>query len=242
MGKVPWEERWFHDVPELIRRVKGHYEEEGKLWARVAAKKVKDSRKWVGFDPELLVSQCESMGVLYVPKAVEPGPLVMFPEFDLHGEPTRAQTKPFYEMLGKSKYVTLGVRREEFLGPVWLGNQDETLGRVMETGVVVVCEGPFDLLALRLACPECPSLCSLTKKLSGDHVDYLRLLGVNICYLMYDNEDSKQGETAMQGLIGEYEGILDIRALCCPAGDPSECLELKSQQRALRSVLADLVV
>lgn len=241
MSRVPWDQRWYHDVPELIRRTLAHYAEQEKRWERVTAKQIKDQRKWVDVDPELLVSQVKELEYLYVPKAQEPGPLVLFPEFDLNGEATRAQTKPMYELLGNAKYVTLGVKQNEFFGPVWLGNQDSTLSKIITSGVVVICEGPFDLLAMRLAAPEVPSLCSLTKKISDDHVDYLRLLGVNVAYLMYDNEASRQGEISMSNLIEEYRGILDIRALSCPAGDPSECLELKSQQRALRSVLRDLV-
>jgi hypothetical protein len=206
----------------------------------VTAKKVLDLRKWVSVDPDLLVEQITELQFMYVPAGMEPGPLVLFPEFDLNSEPTRAQTKPLYELLPNSKYVTLGVKQAEFYGPLWLGNQDRNLQLILEKRFVVICEGPFDLLALRLASPGTPSLCSLTKKISDKHVEYLRLLGCDVIYLMYDNEASGQGEQAMKNLAAEYSSVIDVRALLCPAGDPSECLQTKAQTKTLQSILNDL--
>lgn len=240
MAKIPWDQRWYHNIPELLRKARAYYEENEKSLERVTAKKILDLRKWVGVDPELLVSQVAQMGITYVSAHMEPGPMVVFPEYDLNGDPTRAQTKPLYKLLGNSKYVTLGVKQSEFYGPVWLGNQDETLQAIIERRFVVVCEGPFDLLALRLASPEVPSLCSLTKKMSEAHVDYLRLLGVDVIYLMYDNETSEYGERAMKALVEEFKDVIAMKILLCPAGDPSECLKTKPMTRALRTILQDL--
>ena len=241
--RVPWEDRWYHDVPKLIDVALAHYIDIGKKWERVTAKQIKSFRKWGDWvDPEKLVAAILDLQYLYIPIKQEPGPIVLFPEFDLAGVPTRCQSNPRYELLGNAKYVTLGVKQDNFFGPVWLGNQDSTLDKIVRLKYVVVCEGPYDLLALRLAAPEVPSLSSLTKKISKDHLDYLRLLGVERVYLMYDNEKSERGGDAMKAIQEEFKDIRDIRidTLACPVGDPSECLETKAQFRALRNVLTNL--
>lgn len=238
--RVLWKDRWYHNIQKVLDKTKDYYESTDKSWVRVTAKRVLDARKWVSLDTTILLEQIEDLQFIYVPSKVEPGPMFMFPEFDLDGKPMRSQTKPLYDLLPDSKYVTLGCSKEEFFGPVWLGNQDKALSLIMEKRYVVVCEGPFDLLALRVACPGVPSLCSLTKKIGEDHVDYLRLLGVKRVYLMYDNEFSEAGERAMKGLKETYKGTLEIVPLLCPAGDPSECLESPARTKALRSILEDL--
>jgi hypothetical protein len=237
---IPWAERWYQDVPQVLQKTKAYYQDQEKdLW-KVTGKQVLQLREWVDIDPRLLVEQLELLNIVYVPAAMEPGPMVVFPEFDLEGIPSRAQTKPLYKLLGDSKYVTLGVKQEEFKGPVWLGNQVSTLEQIIKSQQVVVCEGPFDLLALRLAAPEVPSLCSLTKRVSEPHIDYLRLLGVNTLHLMYDNETSGYGENSMKEIQKEFGHFINIQQLSCPVGDPSECLKTKPQTRNLRSILNSL--
>ena len=236
----PWKDRWFHDVPALLARTKDYYAEFNKNPFRVTAKQIINLRGWEVQDPEGFVSTLEELSCLYVPSAMDPGPMVVFPEVDTHGEPLRAQTKPLYELLAQSKYVTIGVSKRDFCGPVWLGNQPETLERILKKGHVVVCEGPFDLLALRIANPEIPSLSSLTKNLGEDHLLYLRLLGVRTLHLMYDNELSEAGEKSMRILKKNLHGIMDVNVLLCPADDPSDCLKSRSKTKALQSILADL--
>lgn len=240
MAKQKWSERWFHDIEKVLEKTRTYYEDAEKSWVRVTAKRVLDERKWIPQDNTNLLSQVEELQLTYIPSRVEPGPMFMFPEFDLEGKPRRAQTKPLYELLPNSKYVTLGCSKDEFFGPVWLGNQDRNLQLILEKRYVVVCEGPFDLLALRVANPLVPSMSSLTKKMGEDHVDYLRLLGVRKVFLMYDNESSEAGERSMKELQKIHEGTLDIVPLLCPAGDPSECLESLPRTKALRSILEDL--
>ena len=197
-------------------------------------------RSWIDLDSDHFVRVLEELGFIYVPIGLKPGPMVVFPEYDLEGIPKRAQTKPLYNLLRDSKYVTIGVNKNEFRGPIWLGNQEPNLRRILDQGYVVICEGPFDLLALRLACPDVPSMSSLTKNLGEEHILYLRMLGLKTLYLMYDNETSDAGNRAMRELKKSLDGVFDVQTLLCPADDPSDCLKSKSKLRSLQSILADL--
>jgi hypothetical protein len=236
-----WKEKWYHNIPEVLRKAEEFYTDLGKDPFRVTAKQVIKERKWVVSNPEVLVQALRELSFMYLPSRLEPGPMFLFPEIDLNGDFMRAQTKPLYELLPNSKYVTLGLSQAEFLGPVWLGNQEQGLQKILDHRFVVICEGPFDLLALRVAAPEIPSLSSLTKNLSDEHIDCLRLLGVETVHLMYDNEMTKAGEKSMSLLSKQYGDVLGMKTLLCPAGDPSECLESVSKTKALRSILSDLM-
>jgi hypothetical protein len=88
--------------------------------------------------------------------------------------------------------------------------------------MVLCVEGPFDLLATRLACPGYPLLSPLTKHLGKDHVAYLRILGVKILLLMYDNEN--QGEEAMEQQARQIKSMRVVPCEC-PKKDPSKALE-----------------
>jgi hypothetical protein len=241
MAQIKWHDRWYQNIPEVLKRTETYFGDIGKDPYRVAAKQVMVERKWKDVDPNVLIQALRELNYLYLPSKCEPGPMFLFPEYDLEGVPMRAQTKPLYELLPNSKYVTLGISQTEFMGPVWLGNQDSELQKILDMKFVVVCEGPFDLLALRVAAPEIPSLSSLTKNLSEDHIDYLRMLGVNRIFLMYDNEKTKAGERSMVALTKQFGDLVPIKTLLCPAGDPSECLENPIKTKALRSILSDLM-
>lgn len=237
----PWKDRWYHNIPLLIEKTMGYYEAGGKNPFKVTAKQVIEKRQWAFVDRDLLVDELEELNWLYIPQALEPGPMILFPQLDLTGNYLRAQTKPFYELRPNSKYVTLGVGQESFLGPVWLGNQDGMRKEIIEKGYVVICEGAFDLLAMRCAAPECPTLCSLTKEVSEAHVDYLRLHGVDRIYFLYDNDKDNAGQKSMDALVKEFsERNLKIETLACPLGDPSECLQSRTKTRVLRKILLDL--
>lgn len=240
-NKPKWEDRWFHNVPKVISNTLKEYGEIGKNPIGVTACQVLREREWdlAGRDIVSLKMAIEEMGILFIPTGIDPGPMFLFPEYDIDQEPRRAQTKPLYPLLPNSKYVTIGERQETFLGPVWLGNRIPTLQKILDKRAVVICEGPFDLLGLRVA-SEFPSLSSLTKKISKDHVDYLKVLGTKKIYLMFDNETSLAGEKAMNKMQSEFKSDIDIEILLCPAGDPSDCLKSESKLKALRSILNDL--
>ena len=137
----------------------------------------------------------ERMNVFYLPKALAPAAFV-FPLRDLDGRWGQAQVRPFEDsplFLPDHKYRRLGVPYA-FNGPAWCGNDDETLRQVITKRAVTLVEGPFDILACKLLVRiRARSLSSLTKGVTQDHADYLRILGVNRINLMFDNHHVARG-------------------------------------------------
>lgn len=145
-----------------------------------------------------------------------------------------AQTRPLegsaLAITGK-RYRWIG-DKSKFIGPNWLGNDPLTLKLIIEQRKVICVEGPFDILAMRLMCPELPSLTPLTKTLGRHHIAYLRMLGVTSLLLMYDNEI--QGEVAMQRQARQIQSMQVIPCEC-PKKDPSKALEKWEWATALAS-------
>ncbi len=244
---------WFHDVPLLLAKTDEAYvklAELGKPSKSVVTKtKIYANRHWKAasayieknFDTVL-----ERMNVFYLPKALSPGPAFVFPLRDLDGRWGQAQVRPFEDswlFLPDHKYRRLGVPYA-FNGPAWCGNDDETLQQIITKRAVTLVEGPFDTLACKLLVPSCPVLSSLTKGVTEDHVDYLRILGVNRINLMFDNERSGQGakgEAITKWRI-ENKFAADIRVghVECPAQDPSDALRSDWNAVALMEILNGL--
>ena len=225
---------WWNDLGKLREKVDAIYQNRGiNIW-EISAEKMIPLRKWV-CNKEKLVPILEELGVYYVPKNQPPGPLFCFPETDAEGRITRAQTKPLSnEYWPCDRYHTLGVKAEHFLGPVWLGNQEATLANILRTKFVVVVEGPFDLIAARLVAPPgIPILSSLTKSMGPKHIDYLKILGVNCVYLLYDND--APGVSAAKWLVKNCP--IHCERLICPESDPSRCLEKPLLAKSLSRVL-----
>jgi hypothetical protein len=252
---------WWQLVPKLISSVDKVYnnqEAKGKSGKWLATKKkIYSERNWessISLIEKNFESVLEKLNFFYVPKGFEPGPMFVFPQKDVEDEYTRAQTRPLYEIISQdgtsSKYRVIGVPKDQFLGPVWLGNDDDTLKLIMEKGHVVLVEGPFDLLAVRLLCPDIPSMSPLTKKIGIDHQAYLRMLGVKTIYLAFDNEEDKlteerqrvwgAGFSAMRRLQNDIKQMKVEIVFVPGASDPSQCLEKLINATALRKSLRSI--
>jgi hypothetical protein len=248
---------WYHQTPDLLKKIDDLYAEataSGKTYTKlsVTQQKVVAARGW---SPSLLLTAKNFDRVLteldcfYVPKNVQPGPMVVFPIRDIEGIPTRCQTKPFEGSaeFGPHKYTYLGLKSKEFRGPCWLGNDLATLRRVIEQRRVVLVEGAFDILASRLVVPEdgVPVMSSLTKSLGAGHLAYLRMLGIDTLHLMFDNEKPKEnydiggGELSMRALQRDVTSM-KVDILYCPSSDPSECLKSYAKAQQLRNLLVNL--
>lgn len=243
--------KYYEDVSSLIR-------ETDKLYAKITAKwpdktkltvtmnKIVSERGW---EPSLKHIQknfprvLTELGSFFVPKAMIPGPVFVFPIRSLEGEYYYAQTKPLEGSVlvnPKSKYRFIGQRPYT---PLWLGNTPGTLRKIIETRKVIVVEGPFDLLACRLLCPDLPIMSPLTKKIGKKHEAYLRILGVKHLLMLFDNEFAKEGKGTMGA--GELSMVMQERkihtmkadSLICPSGDPSEALKRESRAVQLKRLL-----
>lgn len=167
----------------------------------------------------------------YIPNRIIPGPAFVFPIKDIYGKYSSAQTRPIEGsvLFGPSaKYRYIGESKPA--GPRWLGNDHATLKKIIDTRSVLVVEGPFDILAARLMCPDIPILSPLTKVLGKNHIAYLRMLGVKNLILMYDNEVAKTGKKEGAGNLSAEQQTamirsMNVQALTCPLEDPSLCLK-----------------
>lgn len=246
--------KWYEeDVPRLIT-------ETDELYSRIVAKrpeadkvsltteKIIEARKW---KPSLYLYKknfekaVRDLKYFYLPKLMEPGPMFVFPIRDVNGKHTCAQTKPLpgSAMYGTTKYRYIG---QKPLGPRWLGNDPATLNAIIQHRCVLMVEGPFDLLACRLLCPEIPSMSPLTKFLGKHHITYLRLLGVQRLVLMYDNEEAGENKQSKGGTVAMYYQSKQIEEmgfkikvdiLDCASADASEALETDGRARQLRERL-----
>jgi hypothetical protein len=183
----------------------------------------------------------EELGIMYLPKQLDPGPGVLFPLRDYRDRLTHAKLHPFYDLVlpsGVSRYAFLG--KKPVVGPNYFGQSDETLRAIARTQQVGLVEGYYDLLACRLILPGVPILSTGTKSINEAHVQYLRLLGVEDVHLMFDNDDPKPGssmgagEQAMHYIKAEWERQCPLRFHIhqVPQSDPAECL--RSRQGALQ--------
>ena len=249
---------WYQDVPLLIQKADALFEawrESGKPQDRfgklaVAKSKIYDNRGWLpskslidkNFDAALT-----ALKVFYLPKAQHPGPAFVFPLRDLDNVYRQAQVRPVEgsPLFGEGKYLTLGTPHV-FKGPRWFGNDWETIRLIIKVRTVVLVEGPFDLLACRLIVPGTPTLCTLTKKVSEDHMDYLSILGVKTIHLMFDNE--KDGDTNRKALNFTRKMLrekcvtkMNVQMQTCPESDASKALQNRLTAMELRNLLQSLV-
>lgn len=248
-GKEPqkpsrWSTEWWWDVNLLLKKAHTLYqkaEAAGKpTMVAKAASVIIELRKWqpvAGRIRKTLPAALDVLKVFYAPKTWGPGPSIVFPEFDVDKVARQAQTKPMSDRFGNAKYFRLG-DKDAFMGPVWIGNDRATLENIIRTGSVLLVEGPFDLLAVRCTCPKVPSMTSLTKKLGWKHLAYLRMLGVQKVFLMFDNELSEIGDTAMIDTTKKLQrkGIA-VESLECPAKDASKALESVQKFERLKTLL-----
>jgi hypothetical protein len=243
---------WFQDVHKLI-------EENDTLFAtklQLTRDKIVELRGW---EPSLMFTQANfdqvlaEMNIFYVPKVMEPGPVIVFPQRDLYGNYRRARVKPVgWELIlnGEvTRYPAIGIK-QEFKGPAWLGNSREMLVRIIKAKAVLLVEGPFDILAVRLLYPELPVLSAATDYIGSKHWDYLRILGVRKVYVMFDqdagdgNGRGGAGTEAMNNMVRKVKRNLHwkmaVQPLVCPAKDPSKALESYLGATKLRMLLGRL--
>lgn len=226
---------WWNDLEELRRRTGVLYEKLNRDIWQVTAEKMIELRGWKISEAQV-IPVLQEHDIYYVPKKLLPGPMFVFPQFDAEGSCTRAQTKPLHDLFGEGKYHTLGVKKESFLGPVWLGNSEPNLQKVIDTKSVIMVEGPFDFVASRAIEPDAPILCPLTKSLGDQHEDYLRILGVKQIYLLFDNDEP--GIKSMEWMTRNFP--ISCVALQCPGSDPSDCLKSAGLKRSLSKVLTSI--
>ena len=222
-----FKDAWWNDLNELRARTDKVYEKVGRNIWQLTAEKMIELRGWKAKEAKL-IPILEELGIYYIPKKLVPGPMFVFPEYDAAGKLTRAQTKPLHDLFGAGKYHTLGVKKEQFLGPVWLGNSTPALQKVLDTKSVLLVEGPFDLVATRMA-TEMPVMSSLTKSIGEKHEIYLKLLGVTQLYLMMDSDEA--GEKSSAYLAQTL--TIPTMSLVCPDEDPSESFKTVGRRDAL---------
>jgi len=235
------------NIPLLMEKVDALYEDavkRGKPFTKLSATKDKIIAER-GWKPSLSFIEgnfdrvLTELKIAYVPKVLPPGPLFLFPIMDTEGEYNYAQSKPLEgsKYFGK-KYYRLGI---EPVGPQWLGNSLSTIRTIVETGIVGLVEGPFDLLACRLVAPEVPILCPLTKRIGKEHQAYLRMLGINTLYFMYDNEEGATAGARYQSKVFKSIPTMNCERLPCPSHDPSEALRSYDNAQQLRTLLKGLL-
>jgi hypothetical protein len=235
-------DKWYKDVPELIKRTDNLYqrivEKGGRDKLAATRDRMVQERGW---EPCLNLFQdnfddiLKELSCFYVPKLMAPGPMFCFPLFGVDGH-IRMQSKPLEGSVefGRGKYLWFG---DEGIGPTWLGNSDRMIQKVIESRTAAIVEGPFDLLACRLIEPNAPVLCPLTKRIGNNHQIYLKMLGVKTVFGFFDND--KQGNIGIKSLQKEMTE-LNIEELVCPAQDQSKCLQDRSKAMKLRNILRSI--
>ena len=249
--KGPWQ-----DVEWLITAAQQFYAEfvtpkgMGDMFT-LAHSRIVEHRKW---EPSRVLIEphfdevVRDLNIFYLPKQVDPGPGIVFPQRDIHGRFTYGKFRPFYDLVlkaGPAKYAFLG-KKDAIQGPIWFGNTDRTLVNIGRSRMVILVEGFFDLLACRLLVPDLPVMSTGTKSVNDEHIAYLQMLGVERIYLMFDNEVSSKptdaegaGNKAMRIIshtYGKKTGI-DFRTIECPQDDASLCLEGGGPAKTLRDLL-----
>lgn len=242
------------DVPTLMAETDKLYDRivqkaPDKTKLALTAQKIIEERQWKESLPlykDRLEETIMQLGYFYVPRIMQPGPAFVFPMRDPKERYTRAQTKPLpgsvlayqdmkYRYIGSKETRFIDGEIEGFFGPVWLGNDSETLGKIIKARQVMVVEGPFDLLACRLMAPDYPILSPVSKTLGKEHMIYLFILGVKRLLTMMDNDEA--GKRAIYGLKRGYNRGIRIEALQCPSHDPSDALMFWSRARQLREMI-----
>jgi hypothetical protein len=241
---VYWKDEPWVQVNQLVADLEKVYEQgirAGKIVSPTdtAVRKLMHYRGWCGAVPQdALRRVIEQLEIVYVPRGIGPGPGLLFPIRDLTGEVVRLHIRLLEDGpdIYKMKYMSLIDDKESFLGPAWIGADEATLTAIIKTGEVLIVEGPLDLAAVRILDCPIPSLSSTNKKLSDDHWDYLRVLGVKTLYPMLDNEQSKVGEKAADWMTRNPYGI-KVVPCTCPTKDPSAALEHTTTLTMLRAAL-----
>jgi len=241
---------WFHDVSNLLQQTDKVYErlvaldKPDKL--TLTKEKIYSERSWESvkslIEPNF-EAELSKLKFFYIPKVFQPGPCFVFPLFDVENLPKRAQTRPMEGSIlfnEKNKYYMLG-DKDQFLGPSWIGNDVDTIQKLLETQSIILVEGGFDLLACRLLAPELPIMSTTTNKVGKKHVLWLKMLGVKNIYLLFDNERSDKGNQAMNFLQRDLKEFNVEIILQAGAEDPSSSLHSMISARKFRTLLKGIL-
>ena len=261
MSGYEFSQGWFQDVQKLMVDTDLHYDRlvaiHGPAGSKLALtrNRIIKERRWQPSLPLIAKSFDQvltELNAFYVPGSMDPGPAIVFPQRDVFGNYRRARVKPVgWDLIiggGVSRYAGIGLK-QEFIGPAWIGNSRLMVQRILEHRSVLIVEGPFDLLAVRLLLPDIPALSAGTDYLGWKHLDYLRILGVKTVYLMFDQDvpNSKGKSPGIEAMRStqrklDRDKITDMRAIpvVCPRKDPSLALEDYRSAVELRNQLKPL--
>jgi Toprim-like len=202
-------------------------------------KKVYEHRGWLPFYAEKhLEAEIQKLGLFYIPNKIRPGAAFAFPLRDAKGD-TELQLRPlpgsyFYHPDRKYHLMT----REDFLGPRWIGNDEETFKQLITGKRLLLVEGVFDVLACRCLRPNLPVMSPRSKTVGKLHVAYLRMLGVQQVITLFDSD--KAGEGAAQGARWALQDYAEVEHYSCPAQDPSNALRNFASADNLKNLLETL--
>lgn len=231
-------EEWFHDVPALMQKTAGVYDklrEAGKTSGsnETTKKRIYEERGWLKrwAEPNFGLV-LDRLKVFYLPKALRPGPAFVFPIRDLDGRYNQAQVRPFADsclFMEDHKYRRFGTDRS-FRGPQWFGNDPITLQKIIMKRKVCLVEGPFDALACKLLVPDAPLMSSLTKGITEDQIEYLRILGVEHITTLFDNDETnkagaKGAHTTQYRVEKKFNSGITVSISTGSAADPSDALK-----------------
>lgn len=237
------DEPWAKDPAVLIDILENLYRQAMRLGkvtrpALTTMKKVMAQRRWCMAVPlDQLLTAVENIELVYVPAGVGPGPAFAFAIRDVSGDIKRLHLRLHDPEVYGMRYLSIMVK-DSFVGPAWIGADETTLAKIIQTGSVLVVEGPFDLLAVRTVAPEIPSLSPLSKRLTRQHVAYLSMLGVDRINVMWDEDQA--GDKATRTTVQKLKSQFTVTPVECPGPDPAECLCSVRGMYGLNAVLHSL--
>lgn len=250
----PWKDpQWLLDETE---KYYGGLPPGGKVCDRfsLAAERIVERRLWqpaLSLIENNLSPVIHELGIYYVPKTIDPGPCIVFPMRDYRQTEvvTAHKLHPFYPVElkngGTAKYAHLGDKVSEGK-PSLYGITDEFIQSVHHYRSVLLVEGFYDLLAVRLLHPAAPVLSTGTKRVNRAQVQYLRMLNVNRVLVMFDHESTmgkeSAGDKAARFTVREWNGKHKVRWEAVPpiTDDPSDALQHRRSAYLFRQHLHTL--
>ena len=208
----------FNDPLYLLRSAEEMYSAKGLDWLILTCEKLITFRHWDSTMDELR-PVLEQSGVRYIPTPLLTEPAFLFPIVSPQGNMTLAQVRYVRPVgLSEMRYQTIGQMSWHF-GPLWFGMDEVTRSLIVQSRIVMIVEGPMDVLACRVILgPNVPVICGLGKTLTAKHETDLHLLGVRKVLCMWDQDEA--GSSAKMP-----ETIPERVRLRCPTKDPSDCLK-----------------
>lgn len=203
----------------LYKTIEKKYTERGYDWVGATTKRIIRFREWCCTEDELR-PWIEASRIRFIPSGLSKyGSSFAFPIYDPYDGYSMIHFR--YEdptEHGNFRSYTMGDINEH-LGPLWSNGSPDTLKQIIETGKVLIVEGPMDQLASQVVGSKYPVLALLGKNIRDKHISDLKMLGVHHIKLMLDREATKEAEELKAKLP------FNTTVLKCPAHDPSDCLK-----------------